>query len=92
MLPQRENLRVILQAMRQGRMVDYEYRTREDRRPKSASAVPWKVEYGAFDRGVILRKLLSLGPGVTLLGPASLQEELLDLLEQTRTRQEQAIL
>lgn len=188
MLPQRENLRVILQAMRQGRMVDYEYRTREDRRPKSASAVPWKVEYGAFDRrwwmifydpaqqrtikarmenlshlrlgkpagitedeiemamdrlleaepvvlqvtptrgalercfltfedqlfvethqenreafrlcfrwyrfdrGVILRKLLFLGPGVTLLGPASLQEELLALLEQARTRQEQAIL
>ena len=30
-----------------------------------------------FDRGVILRKLLFLGSGVTLLGPASLQEELL---------------
>lgn len=181
-LPGREALSVILQAIRYGRMVEYEYRTRDDPRPRGASALPWKVEYGAFDRrwwvifydpaqrrtikarmgnlsrlrlgdaatihpdeveaamdrllepepvilrvtptrgalercflafedqlfvetrqesrkactlrfrwyrfdrGVILRRLLYLGSGVTLLGPSSLQQELLALIRRDRGR------
>ena len=177
-LPQRENLAVLLQAIRQGRMVEYTYQTGADPLPRRAVTLPWKVEYGAFDRrwwvifydpaarrtikarldnlselspgpaadlspeeieqamenllepepvvlgvsphrgalercflafedqmfvetaqesrervilrfhwyrfdrSVILRRLLSLGPGVTLLGPEPLRRELLELLEQ----------
>ena len=179
-LPRRESLGVVLQAIRQGRMVEYAYQTRDDPRPKQASTIPWKVEYGAFDRrwwvifydpaqrrtikarldrlshlrlgeradlsledveaamerllepepvvlevtptrgalercflafedqmfietrqeskeaftlrfrwyrfdrSVILRRLLYLGPGVKLLGPTSLQKELLALVEQAQ--------
>lgn len=177
-LPQQENLAAILQAIRQGRMMEYTYQTRADPRLRQAVTLPWKVEYGAFDRrwwvifydpaarrtikarldnlsglrlgaavdispeeieeametllepepvvlgvspnrgalercflafedqlfveiaqegrerfllrfrwyrfdrSVILRRLLSLGPGVTLLGPEPLRRELLGLLEQ----------
>ena len=49
-LPRRESLTTILQAIRQGRMVEYEYQSRAQRQAQRAVTFPWKVEYGAFDR------------------------------------------
>lgn len=97
-LPRREDLAVILGAIRQRRMVEYTYQTGADPLPRRAVTVPWKVEYGAFDRRwwVIfydpaarrtikarLDNLSQLRPGpVAELAPGEIQEAMEALLEQ----------
>lgn len=43
-------LQTLLQAIREGRMVTYEYQTRQSKTLQKAHTFPWKVEYGVFDQ------------------------------------------
>ena len=48
--PGPEGFRLILKAIRQGRLIQYYYRTKNDETLSETIAQPWKVEYSAFDK------------------------------------------
>lgn len=44
-----EEFRALLQAIQEGREVIYRYTTATDSGPREGTAIPWKLEYDAFD-------------------------------------------
>lgn len=80
-----EDFRTLLKAIRQRRMVEYAYRTRESDTLHEAKTLPWKLEYSAFDgrwwvilydlvaRRTIKARLEHL-EHIRLLGPANVSE------------------
>lgn len=48
--PGPDGFRLLLQAIRQGRLIRYSYRTRNDETLVEVTAQPWKVEYNAYDK------------------------------------------
>lgn len=49
-LQEQEKIRTLLRAIRGRQNIRYRFRTRDDKTPQTASALPWKLEYSAFDR------------------------------------------
>lgn len=45
-----DTFRQILQAIREKRMIGYQYRIKDDAQCRQAQAVPWKLEYSAYDK------------------------------------------
>ena len=80
-----EDFRTLLKAIRQRRMVEYAYCTRESDTLHEAKTLPWKLEYSAFDgrwwvilydlvaRRTIKARLEHL-ENIRLLGPANVPE------------------
>lgn len=80
-----EDFRTLLKAIRQRRMVEYAYCTRESDTLHEAKTLPWKLEYSAFDgrwwvilydlvaRRTIKARLEHL-ENIRLLGPANVSE------------------
>ena len=51
LLPNRpENVRLILRAIREKRLIRYQYVTRTSDTPLESVTMPWKLEYSAYDR------------------------------------------
>ena len=84
--PGREGIQCLLQAIREGRLVRYRYRTRDTETYQESTARPWKLEYSAYDRRwwVILyhpqerrtiKARLDNLRDVELLGPAGVSPE-----------------
>ena len=48
--PGPEGVRILLQAIRERRLVRYRYRTRESEELLESVTLPWKLEYSSFDR------------------------------------------
>ena len=48
--PGPEGFRTLLEAIHRRYLIEYTYRTRDDREPRQAAALPWKLEYSAYDR------------------------------------------
>lgn len=46
----REGMHILLQAIREHRMLRYRYRTREEQCYRESMLQPWKIEYSAYDR------------------------------------------
>ena len=48
--PGPEGFRTLLEAIHRRYLIQYTYRTRDDREPRQAVTLPWKLEYSAYDR------------------------------------------
>lgn len=48
--PGREGVEHLLQAIREGRLIRYRYRTRDTETYQESVVYPWKLEYSAYDR------------------------------------------
>lgn len=48
--PGPEGFRLLLEAIHKRLLVEYTYRTRDDKSPRRAVTMPWKLEYSAYDR------------------------------------------
>ena len=84
--PGREGVECLLQAIREGRLIRYRYRTRDTEAYRESEVYPWKLEYSAYDRRwwVILyhpqerrtiKARLDNLRDVELLGPADVSRE-----------------
>lgn len=84
--PGREGVRRLLQAIREGRLVRYRYRTRDTERYRESVVRPWKLEYSVYDRrwwailyhpreGRTIKARLDNLRDVELLGPSEVSPE-----------------
>lgn len=87
--PDRETFRGLLCAIQQRRRIQYQFRTRDDAAYRTARAVPYRMEYNAYDgrwwlllydeeNGRSIKSVLANIRGVTLLEQSGISEEIIE--------------